>query len=122
VDERLAGAVRGLAVCTGSRRAEAELQLRAAGLYELFGAVITRDEVTRIKPDPEPYLRACAAVGREPGACVAVEDTPTGIRSALAAGMRVAAVCHTFGAERLGEAHRVFTGTEGLGVEELLNV
>jgi len=121
-DERLRaeGRPRGLAVCTGSRRAEAELQLRAAGLYDLFGVVITRDEVVKIKPDPEPYLKACAALGREAGQCVAVEDTPTGIRSARAAGMRVVAVCHTFPAERLNEAHRVFEGTEGLGVEELL--
>jgi beta-phosphoglucomutase-like phosphatase (HAD superfamily) len=91
-DQRLAGAVRGLAVCTGSRRAEAELQLRQAGLFKLFGAVVTRDDVVKVKPDPEPYLKACGALGREPGRCVAVEDTPTGIRSARAAGMRVVGV------------------------------
>ncbi|MCA5893529.1 HAD family phosphatase [Isoptericola sp. NEAU-Y5] len=52
-----------------------------------FATVVTGDEVTRGKPDPEPYLLAAARLGVDPAACVAIEDSPTGIASARAAGV-----------------------------------
>lgn len=52
-----------------------------------FRAVVTGDEVSRGKPDPEPYLTAAERLGVEPAACVAIEDSPTGIASARAAGV-----------------------------------
>lgn len=51
-----------------------------------FRAVVTGDEVERGKPDPEPYLRAAAALGVDPGRCVAIEDSVPGATAALAAG------------------------------------
>ncbi|WP_428980263.1 HAD family hydrolase [Isoptericola cucumis] len=54
---------------------------------DAFRTVVTGDEVTRGKPDPEPYLTAAARLGVEPSACVAIEDSPTGIASARAAGV-----------------------------------
>jgi HAD superfamily hydrolase (TIGR01509 family) len=57
-----------------------------------FAATITGDEVTYGKPHPEPYLTAAAALGHTASACVAIEDSPTGVRSAVAAGCRVIAV------------------------------
>lgn len=50
---------------------------------------VTRNDVVNGKPDPEPYLRAAQLLGAAPTACVAIEDSPTGARSALNAGMRV---------------------------------
>ena len=44
-----------------------------------FDAIVTGDEVTHGKPHPEPYLRAAAALGRDPVECVAIEDSPTGV-------------------------------------------
>lgn len=52
-----------------------------------FAAVVTGDEVTRGKPDPEPYATAAAALGLDPSRCLALEDSPNGLRSALAAGV-----------------------------------
>lgn len=57
-----------------------------------FSAVVTGDQVTHGKPDPEAYLRAAELLGVEPGACVAIEDSPTGVASAEAAGCTVIAV------------------------------
>ena len=59
-----------------------------------FVATITGDEVPpgRGKPDPEPYLLGAAACGVHPEDCVAIEDSPTGVRSALRAGCRVVGV------------------------------
>lgn len=59
-----------------------------------FAASVTGDEVTRGKPDPEPYLAAAAALGADPLACVAIEDSPTGVASALGAGCATLGVPH----------------------------
>ena len=59
-----------------------------------FTAVITGDEVQHGKPHPEPYLAAARALGVEVGDCVAIEDSPTGVRSAVAAGVPTLAVPH----------------------------
>jgi HAD superfamily hydrolase (TIGR01509 family) len=59
---------------------------------EIFRVVVTGDEVDRGKPHPEPYLTAAAALGAEPGECVAIEDSATGATSAEAAGCRVLVV------------------------------
>jgi beta-phosphoglucomutase-like phosphatase (HAD superfamily) len=54
--------------------------------------VVTGDEVREGKPHPEPYLRAAALLGVDPRRCVAVEDSPTGVASAEAAGCVTVAV------------------------------
>ena len=57
-----------------------------------FAVVVSGDEVTNGKPHPEPYLTAARLLGMRPKECVAVEDSPTGVRSAVAAGCRTFAV------------------------------
>ncbi len=57
-----------------------------------FAAVVTRADVARGKPHPDLYLEAAARLGVAPGAALAVEDSPTGARAALAAGMPVVVV------------------------------
>ena len=57
-----------------------------------FQAVVTGDEVGRGKPDPEPYLLAADRLGVDAAECVAIEDSPTGVASAGAAGCVVVAV------------------------------
>ncbi|GAA2162414.1 HAD family hydrolase [Pedococcus bigeumensis] len=59
-----------------------------------FAAVITGDEVEHGKPHPEPYLAAARALGVEVVDCIAIEDSPTGVRSAVAAGVPTLAVPH----------------------------
>ena len=57
-----------------------------------FSAVIVGDEVGLGKPHPEPYLNAARSLGVAPPKCVAIEDSPTGLQSAQAAGCAVVAV------------------------------
>lgn len=57
-----------------------------------FSVIIGNDETTHPKPDPQPYLLAAQRLGIEPSRCVAVEDSPSGVRSATAAGMKVIVV------------------------------
>lgn len=59
-----------------------------------FAAVVTGDQVTHGKPHPEPYLTAATRLGVDPACCVAIEDSPTGVASALAAGCTVVGVTH----------------------------
>lgn len=81
-----------LAVVTSTRRAKAEAALRRAGLWPFLGALIGGDDVTQGKPDPEPYLAGAARLGVAPERCAAFEDSPTGVRSAVAAGCIVAQI------------------------------
>jgi beta-phosphoglucomutase-like phosphatase (HAD superfamily) len=60
----------------------------------VFVGSVTGDEVANGKPSPEPYLAAAAKVGVDPVDCLAIEDSPTGVASALAAGCRTVAVPH----------------------------
>ncbi|GAA2167638.1 HAD superfamily hydrolase (TIGR01509 family) [Humibacillus xanthopallidus] len=59
-----------------------------------FTALVTGDEVGHGKPHPEPYLAAAAMIGAEPADCVALEDSPAGVRSATAAGVPTLAIPH----------------------------
>lgn len=59
---------------------------------ERFDVSVSGDEVVRGKPHPEPYLTACRRLGVEPARTVVIEDSPSGIRSAEAAGCIVVAV------------------------------
>jgi HAD superfamily hydrolase (TIGR01509 family) len=60
--------------------------------FEAFDVVIAGDDATRPKPFPDPYLQACAALGVEPADTVAIEDSPNGVRSAVASGAVVLGV------------------------------
>jgi HAD superfamily hydrolase (TIGR01509 family) len=76
-----------MAVATSSGRDGATDHLTRAGLLDRFAAVVTRDDVTRGKPDPEVYLRAAEQLGVAPTDCLALEDSHNGVRAASAAGM-----------------------------------
>jgi HAD superfamily hydrolase (TIGR01509 family) len=65
-----------------------------------FDVVVTGDEVLDGKPHPEAYLTAAARLGVAPSGCVAIEDSPTGIASAEAAGCVVVAIPHSVPIER----------------------
>ncbi|MFV3074346.1 HAD family hydrolase [Niveispirillum fermenti] len=76
-----------LAVATSTGRDKAEEHLHQAGIRHRFAALVTRDDVERGKPHPEPYLTAAARLDADPSLCVALEDSHNGIRSAHAAGL-----------------------------------
>ncbi|HEX6498175.1 MAG TPA: HAD family phosphatase [Micromonosporaceae bacterium] len=79
------------ALVTATRRHLVDVALRTIG-PDNFDAVVCGDEVDETKPHPGPYLTAAARLGVAIGDCVAIEDSPTGVASALAAGATVVAV------------------------------
>ena len=76
----------GTAVVTNAPRANAEAMLAAIGLPDAFDTLVIGDECTAGKPDPAPYTAAMTRLGVPPAACIAFEDSPSGLRSAAAAG------------------------------------
>ena len=98
--------VGGWGVVTSGIRAVAEFRLRHTRL-PLPSVMICADEIAHGKPDPEGYLTAASRLGRAGADCVVIEDTPAGIESARAAGMRVVAVATTYAPERLADADAV---------------
>ena len=80
-----------MALVTATRRHLVDVALETIGRRH-FGAVVCGDEVDETKPHPLPYLTAAALLGVDVRRCVAIEDSPTGVASARAAGAAVLAV------------------------------
>ena len=89
--ERL-GARWPLGLATSSNREVVEVVLDALGVRDRFAATVSSEEVARGKPSPDVYLEAARRLGVDPAAAVAIEDSANGIRSAVAAGLRVVAI------------------------------
>ena len=81
-----------LAVASSSPRNWVEGHLVERGLLDYFGAVVTRDDVARVKPDPALYSTAVERVGSEPSRAFAIEDSFNGVTSAKRAGLLCVAV------------------------------
>jgi HAD superfamily hydrolase (TIGR01509 family) len=92
----LVGALREHGVPVGlasnSRRAFVDRALAGAGLGDAFDAIVVGDDVAHPKPAPDVYLATARALDAAPPACVALEDSPTGVAAGRAAGMRVVGV------------------------------
>jgi mannitol-1-/sugar-/sorbitol-6-phosphatase len=91
------------AIVTSCTRDLAVTRLRAAGL-PVPRHMVTSNDISHGKPDPEGYLKGAAALYLQPRECVVIEDAPPGIRAGKAAGMRVIAVPTTYAPAELSEA------------------
>jgi beta-phosphoglucomutase-like phosphatase (HAD superfamily) len=85
---------------------------------DVFAAVVTGDQVTKGKPDPEAYLLAAKRLGVDPAECVAIEDSPVGIRAAHASGAATIAVPRQTESPAI-EGVTVFTTLEGVTLRDL---
>lgn len=98
---RLSDAGTPLAVASNSERAFLERTLAGAGLLHdgPFAAIVSANEIEHPKPAPDIYLEACARLGVAPGEAAALEDSPIGVASAVAAGLFVIGVPYFAGSE-----------------------
>lgn len=87
------------AVVTSATRRLAQARLDAVGV--LPKTLISADDITRGKPDPEPYLLAARTLGVDPADCVVFEDAPAGLQAGRAAGMTTVALATTHAAHDL---------------------
>ncbi|HXN55102.1 MAG TPA: HAD family phosphatase [Myxococcales bacterium] len=93
-----------LAVATAAPAGNRDLVLDGLALRSSFEQVIGAEHAARGKPAPDIFLAAAAALRVEPGACVAFEDAPNGVRAARAAGMQCCALTTSADAAALREA------------------
>jgi len=115
------------AIASGALRHEVELVLEAAVLADVFQTIVTAEDVSRGKPDPQSYVTALArlneAVGASPpvlpAECLVIEDSRHGIAAAHAAGMPCLAVATSYPVEALEEADMVVKGFVGLDPEAI---
>jgi beta-phosphoglucomutase len=100
------------AVVSGALRSEITACLKPGGLAHAFECIVSAEDVTRSKPDPEGYERAFVLIRSghpqiEKSACVALEDSPAGIAAAQAAGIPTIAIVNSVPAEQLAAADRI---------------
>ena len=88
-----------LAVGTSSGRAYAQRLLRGHGLIDRFAFVLCREDVTLPNPHPEIYRTAATKFGLDPAEVLVLEDTPTGLLAAKAAGAFAVGVPHDYSPE-----------------------
>jgi len=123
---REASAAYPLAIASGALRHEIEVILEQAGLRKEFLYITSAEDVTRGKPDPQPFLQALNALNRQrqeqaitAESCLVIEDSIPGIRGAKIAGMKVLAVANTHTIQDLHEAHAVVQSLSQIRLSEL---
>ncbi|ASC70437.1 Phosphorylated carbohydrates phosphatase [Halomicronema hongdechloris C2206] len=104
------------AVATSSSCQEAVMVLEALHIRDAFHQVITRDDVQRMKPDPEVYLAAASALGANPSNCIVFEDSQSGVGAAKAAGMFCVGVLTSFSRKSLGPVDQVINDFTDLAI------
>ena len=110
-----AAAARGLAlaICSGALRGEVELALQVLGTAAHIAVIVAAEDVERSKPDPAGYRLTVERLAErnrtklDPRRCVAVEDSPAGIRAAKEAGLKVLGLTTSFPASEVAGADRV---------------
>ena len=91
-----------LAVCSSADRVKVLMNLSAIGADEaLFDHLVTGTDIKNPKPDPEIYLTGASSLGLAPSECIVVEDAPSGIRAAHAAGIEAIGLATSFPADYL---------------------
>jgi HAD superfamily hydrolase (TIGR01509 family) len=113
--ERLRGRVP-MALASNSSRQLVSTALTTAGLTDAFDAIVTADDVAAAKPAPDVYLLACERLGVAPEDSLALEDSPSGIAAAKAAGLACIAVPQ-FAETDVSAADRVIDSLEDLLAE-----
>lgn len=114
-----------VAIASGALRSEIELILKHGGVRDCFDVIVSAEDVSKSKPDPEPFLlarlllSAAMAVDIEPEACLVIEDSIHGVEAARGAGMRVLAVTNSYPKEELTTADCVVDSLEGLSISSL---
>jgi HAD superfamily hydrolase (TIGR01509 family) len=112
---RLRGRTR-LGLASNSPRMLVDTALATAGLVGAFDAIVTSDDVEHAKPEPDLYLLACERLSVQPGEALALEDSPSGIAAAKAAGLTCIAVPQ-FAETDVSAADRVIDSLEELLAE-----
>lgn len=109
-----------VAVVSAAMREVVAAGLAGAGLTGHVSVVVAAEDVATVKPDPEGYLTALAALGVPAARAVAVEDTPVGVSAARAAGLRCMGVLGTVDGSLLSGTERCFARLDAELIDHVL--
>ena len=107
------------AIGSSTHRLNIDTILRVLGLEDCFTAIVTAEDVSRGKPDPEVFLTAAGRIGVDPSRCVVFEDALVGIEAAHRGGMKVVAVATTNRIETLNGADLAVHRLDELTVDQV---
>lgn len=96
-----------LALTSSSSQQEIEVPLNKLGVRNYFEVIVSAQDVSKGKPDPQPYLSTAQKLNEVPQNCLVIEDTESGILSAKSAGMKCIAITTTQLKSELGYADLV---------------
>jgi beta-phosphoglucomutase len=114
-----------IAIASGALRHEIVEIIEAAGVSDLFAAIVASGDTPESKPSPAPYrlaferLRETTGTALDPRRCVAIEDSRWGLESARGAGLRCVGVTNSYPADELAGAELVVSGLQVLTIEAL---
>jgi beta-phosphoglucomutase len=102
-----------LGLVTGASH-ERLMSTNISSFINLFDTLVTGDQITHGKPDPEPYFQGASKLQALPSECLVIENAPFGIESAKKAGMYCIAICSTLSKEHLTNADEVVNSIDEL--------
>lgn len=109
-----------LAIASGSGLPWVGGYLDKHGLRDFFPILVTKEETTRHKPNPDPFIEAAKRLNLPPGDCLVLEDSPNGIQAAAAAGMYPVAVPNRVTRDQqFSGAARIIPSLEDLDLDEI---
>ena len=114
-----------IAIASGALRHEIDEVIAAAGVGNLFAAIVASGDTPQSKPSPAPYrlaferLQDATGAALDPQRCVAIEDSRWGLESARGAGLRCVGVTNSYPADELTGAELVVSGLHALTLEAL---
>jgi HAD superfamily hydrolase (TIGR01509 family) len=100
-----------IALATNSSREDVSAVFQATNLQKFLKVIVTANDVSFLKPNPEPYQTAATLLGINPSFCIALEDSPAGITSANKAGLFAIGVENSHPSDKLQEANLIFPNT-----------
>lgn len=101
-----------MGIATNSSDKDAASVFHKTGLDQYFRTIVTADQVDRLKPAPDVYLLASKRLGLFTDVCLAVEDSPSGVKAAKEAGLYVLAVTNSHPEKSLEKADLIFSTSE----------
>jgi HAD superfamily hydrolase (TIGR01509 family) len=111
-----------MAVATSAPGENADYILSRLSITDYFDAILDSSHVTTGKPDPEVYIKASKALGKQPESCIVFEDSVSGVQAGLAAGATVIGVSSTHTKEELSSCHLVIDDFRELDIQQLQNL
>jgi len=120
--QNLSGAGAKMAIGSSGPPENVDVVLNALDIRRYFHVIVSRDDVTSGKPDPQVFLIAAEKLAIPTDRCVVIEDALHGIEAAHRAGMKVVAVATSHPAEKLQHAEMVLPDLRNLSAEKLLTI